>query len=232
MITEGMRALTIAALTGHEPMVELLLSHNAQPDGLAGESESLRTRDEAASLELLAQDSHDNAIEMERRLERRSKLGGGAVGGGTAAAPAKQPAAPHTKTEVDVWPLYVACRHGHTGIVRRLLETNANVHVERRDGCSALHVAASNGYEECVALLLEANATVANWNYLGVGPLCACWSSGSRPPGLAIEHLACYAIRWGVAGVLLLHRAPLLLPLHLPLPMPLPLPPPLLPPLH
>ena len=79
-----------------------------------------------------------------------------------------------------MFPLYVACRHGHTEIARRLLEANANVHVERREGSSALHVAAANGYAECVALLLEANAQVAHWNYLGVGPLFAACTEGAH----------------------------------------------------
>lgn len=57
-------------------------------------------------------------------------------------------------------PLYMACKEGHTHIVKLLLRKNADVLKCNKRGQSPLHFACKGGYKEIVKLLLKKNAKV------------------------------------------------------------------------
>ena len=173
-LAEGMRPLTIAALKGNIPLVELLLGAGANPDGL----EVLRTGETVSELEASAAQQEYDEVLQEQRSSKKQGLGAQGLGAGAATPGAGQ--ASGRIAEADVWPLYVACRYGHDAIVQMLLEANATPNAERRDGSTALHPAAGHGHDACVQLLLAAGAGVKSWNVLGVGPLFAACVEGEH----------------------------------------------------
>lgn len=60
----------------------------------------------------------------------------------------------------NLTPLYTATRHGHTPIIRELLDNHAQVDLASNDNTSPLHVACYRNYGDIVGLLLAAGADV------------------------------------------------------------------------
>lgn len=73
---------------------------------------------------------------------------------------------PHKRT----W-LHYACLHGKTLPVKKLLEQNADVHWQDKDGRSPLHFATMSGNVEIVELLLDSGALVMVRDRLGYRPV-------------------------------------------------------------
>ena len=61
-------------------------------------------------------------------------------------------------------PLFTACEHGHTEVVKKLLAANADVERKTLNPVKALHAACENGHADVVATLLAANAKVNHPN--------------------------------------------------------------------
>lgn len=54
-----------------------------------------------------------------------------------------------------VTPLHLACRHGHTQVVRLLIDHGGDVNLPSRGGVCSLHLAARCGHSNVVELLLD-----------------------------------------------------------------------------
>ena len=54
-----------------------------------------------------------------------------------------------------VTPLHLACRHGHTQVVRLLVDHGGDVNLPSRGGVCSLHLAARCGHSHVVELLLD-----------------------------------------------------------------------------
>jgi len=70
-----------------------------------------------------------------------------------------------------VTPLMLGAYHGHTEVVRNLLERGANLHERDRSGGTPLHLAASKGDLEAVELLLARGADIDATTTDGFSPL-------------------------------------------------------------
>ena len=65
-----------------------------------------------------------------------------------------------TSNEIFCWqrgvtPLHLACRHGHTQVVRLLVDHGGDVNLPSRGGVCSLHLAARCGHSHVVELLLD-----------------------------------------------------------------------------
>jgi len=68
-------------------------------------------------------------------------------------------------------PLTQACRKGHTTVIKKLIEFEADVNTYHYDGNSALMISCAKGNNEIVKMLLDANADANQKNTSGESPL-------------------------------------------------------------
>jgi ankyrin repeat protein len=100
-------------------------------------------------------------------------------------------------------PLIVACRKGHVGVVRVLLQHTGAEDLEDTDkkGRTALYWAATEGHEEVVAILLENGAHVNRLGYLRRTPLMsACVRGHVGAVRTLLQHMGgAFSSFWSVA---------------------------------
>ena len=91
---------------------------------------------------------------------------------------------PYLKTFIDirnhagVTPLYYAAYHGHTNIVKLLIDNHANINIAINDGSMPLHIAAQNGYTDIVKLLINNGADINKAMNNGARPLFIATKNG------------------------------------------------------
>ncbi|KAL1496537.1 hypothetical protein AB1Y20_014143 [Prymnesium parvum] len=137
----GLSPLHCAAYNGHEGAVRLLLENNAD----FAARENVRVCACGWSRERVA------------------------MGAALTALTPPTPSSP--RRQLGYSPLNLAARNGHEGVVRLLLENNADIAARENGGDSPLHWAAKNGHEGVVRLLLENNADIAASTNAGKSPL-------------------------------------------------------------
>ncbi|CAL1538745.1 unnamed protein product [Lymnaea stagnalis] len=80
-------------------------------------------------------------------------------------------------------PLHFACSHnkGNTGIVRKIIEAEANLNAPDSDGNTCLHIACAEGNIPVVELLIKHGASVNSTDMVGDTPLVrACYAQSTR----------------------------------------------------
>jgi serine/threonine-protein phosphatase 6 regulatory ankyrin repeat subunit B len=95
---------------------------------------------------------------------------------------AKDPGLLEIRDQIGASPLYYAAWHGHTELVRGLIERGAEVTVATTDGLTPLHWAALGGHVEICRMLIDHGAVV---NYRSIvqrnTPLHEVWNGGGSP---------------------------------------------------
>ena len=143
----GATALHVAAWEGHESVVALLLEQGARPV----QSELL---DEAFA-SFLTDKIVSGALDVELVKHIDALLKSGANPNVTFETGNRDRGAVD-----DMTPLRLSVVHGHTDLVRLLLQAGAEANTQDKDGMTALHLAADEGYTSIVALLLEKGVEV------------------------------------------------------------------------
>ena len=140
---KGRTALHGAARGGHESIVALLLEKGARPV----QSESM-DEDFARFLTEAKIVSGTLDVEVVKQIDAFLKSGA-------------NPNVTFDRGAVDdMTPLRLSVVHGHTDLVRLLLQAGADVNVQNEYGETVLHQAAWQGHASIVALLLEQGADV------------------------------------------------------------------------
>ncbi|RDL30694.1 uncharacterized protein BP5553_10039 [Venustampulla echinocandica] len=155
---KGNSALFVAALRGHEVIVQLLLENGADIEAGAGNVLQIAALEgHQAVVQLLLQKGVDvNALcnHGETALHRV------AWSGDTAILLLEKGADVNASYNYSETALYRAAFSGHTAIVQLLLEKGADVNALCKDGKTALHGAAWSGHTAIVQLLLENGADI------------------------------------------------------------------------
>jgi ankyrin repeat protein len=87
-------------------------------------------------------------------------------------------------------PLAVAAQHGHLGVVRLLIDKDADISATGHWGKMALHYAAEEGNEEVVACLMEHGAQANSRDEDGMTPLMMAAVEGHRGVvNMLVQHM-------------------------------------------
>lgn len=171
-------ALFIAASTGHEPVVHLLIKNGADL--------TLSDRSGNTALHIAASGGHMSMFEppigngADPRLQAES-------GGNIATSKSiiqrllDNSAGPHLQSEFGYTALSFAARGEHESVVRLLLKSGADPNHQNRSGQTALSFASSGGHEQVVQLLLDSNARPQILDSDGNTPLFLAAGEGHEP---------------------------------------------------
>lgn len=148
-------ALFIAASTGHEPVVHLLIENGADPN--------LSDRSGNTALHIAASGGHMAMFEPLIGNEADPRLHAGfgkniAGNKSTIQRLLTNGAGPHLQNEFGHTALSFAVRKEHESVVHLLLKSGADPNHPNRSGQTALFFASSRGHEPIVQLLLNNNA--------------------------------------------------------------------------
>ena len=155
----GGTALYIASQNGHLNTLCILLNANADP--------SIAKGDGWTPLMVACKYGYDNIVEL--LINAKVDVNAQNKKGVTALDIASQNRhmetalkllkADATKLNDGSTPLIIASQKGHKNIVELLIiNTQADINVQRNDGATALYVASQNGHSDIVLMLLNANA--------------------------------------------------------------------------
>ncbi len=125
---EMISPLYVAAVQGHDEIVELFLKKNADPDFQRGDGNT--------ALFIASLRGHNKVIKLV--LENMAH--------------------PDIPNNDGYTALSIASQYGHKEAVALLLGRQADPNIPDKSGCTALFMASQYGYKEIVALLLENNA--------------------------------------------------------------------------
>ena len=158
----GTTPLFMAAMNGHEGVVEQLLKAEAYVNKAATD---LGT----TPLYMAAQEGHEGVVEQLLKAEADVNK---------------------ARTDCGTTPLYMAAKNGHEGVVEQLLKAEADVNkAATDDGTFPLYMAAQEGHEGVVEQLLKAGANVNHANGNEGPALRTAVTHGHREAALVlVEH--------------------------------------------
>lgn len=149
----GFTALHLAALHGHEEVVEKLLAAGANPDPLDGEAPKAGLKQAYSFLGMEA---------LQGDALGRTPLFGAARQGHLSIVVRllRAGALANRQDFLGFSPLYLAAQHGHLAVVRALIEGGAEVDRGGPGKTSPLLVALENRQRDCARLLLQSGASI------------------------------------------------------------------------